>query len=300
MNDTSSSDELKIDKRRMRRSFERAAATYDHVAVLQRTVAERMAERLQFVKFTPSLMLDAGCGTGYARKLLRDRYREARLVELDIALGMLRVACGAQPWWRKLLPGGNGGVDYVCGDLDALPLQSGCVDMVWSNLTLQWCNDLDATFAGVRRVLAPNGLFMFSTLGPDTLRELRQAFGAVDGYTHVSRFQDMHDIGDALARAGFAEPVMDMEHFTLTYDDVAGLMRDLKALGAHNATQGRRHGLAGKTAWRRMESAYEQLRRDGRLPATYEVVYGHAWAPANLPDGRQVVQMPQSRKRREG
>ena len=299
MNEALPADQLRIDKQRMRRSFERAAATYDHVAVLQRTVAARMAERLQFVKFTPSLVLDAGCGTGYARKLLRDRYREARLIELDIALGMLRVARGARPWWRKLLPGDSAGVDYVCGDLDALPLPSACVDLVWSNLALQWCNDLDVTFAGVRRVLAPNGLFMFSTFGPDTLRELRQAFGAVDGYTHVSRFQDMHDIGDALARAGFAEPVMDMEHFTLTYDDVAGLMRDLKALGAHNATQGRRHGLAGKTAWRRMESAYEQLRRDGKLPATYEVVYGHAWAPASLPDGRQVVQMPLSRKRKD-
>ncbi|MFN3398431.1 MAG: malonyl-ACP O-methyltransferase BioC [Sulfurimicrobium sp.] len=296
MSDAVSADELRIDKQRVRRSFERAATTYDHVAVLQRTVAQRMAERLQFVKFTPLLLLDAGCGTGYARGLLRERYPEARLIELDIALGMLRVARRTQPWWRKLLPGTGGA--YVCGDLDALPLRSACVDMVWSNLALQWCNDLDATFAGVRRILAPNGLFMFSTLGPDTLRELRQAFGAVDGYTHVSRFLDMHDIGDALAHAGFAEPVMDMEHFTLTYDDVAGLMRDLKALGAHNATQGRRHGLAGKTAWRRMEAAYEQLRREGKLPATYEVVYGHAWAPATLPDGRQVVQMPLSRKRK--
>lgn len=296
MNDISQADALRIDKQRMRRSFDRAASTYDHVAVLQRTVADRMAERLQFVKFTPSLVLDAGCGTGYARKLLQDRYADARLIELDIALGMLHVARGARTWWKKLLPGGSAGVGHVCGDLDALPLLSGCVDMVWSNLALQWCNDLDATFAGVRRVVAPNGLFMFSTFGPDTLRELRQAFGAVDGFTHVSRFQDMHDIGDALARAGFTEPVMDMEYFTLTYDDVAGLMHDLKALGAHNATQGRRHGLAGKAAWRQMESAYGKLRKDGKLPATYEVIYGHAWAPNQLPDGRQVVQMPPSRK----
>ncbi len=280
----------RIDKRRMRRSFDRAAKTYDHVAVLQRTVAERMAERLQYVKFTPQLILDAGCGTGYGQKLLRERYKTTRLIELDIALGMLHVARGARPWWRKLLP--TGGTSYVCGDLDALPLQSGSVDLAWSNLALQWCNDLDATFAGIRRVLAPDGLFMFSTFGPDTLQELRQAFGAVDGHTHVSRFQDMHDVGDALARAGFAEPVMDMEHFTLTYDDVAGLMRDLKALGAHNATYGRGHGLSGKTAWRTMEAGYEKLRRDGRLPATYEVVYGHAWAPNQLPDGRRVVRMP--------
>lgn len=290
MSDALLAEQLQIDKRRMRRSFDRAAQTYDHVAVLQRTVAERMAERLQYVKCMPARMLDAGCGTGYGQQLLRERYKTAQLIELDIALGMLHVARGARPWWRKLLPAG--GASYVCGDLDALPLLSGSVDLVWSNLALQWCNDLDATFSGIRRVLAPDGLLMFSTFGPDTLKELRQAFGAVDGHTHVSRFQDMHDIGDALARAGFAEPVMDMEHFTLTYEDVAGLMRDLKALGAHNATRGRGHGLSGKTAWRAMEAGYEKLRRDGRLPATYEVVYGHAWAPRQLPDGRQVVRMP--------
>jgi len=288
-------DALLIDKQRMRRSFERAAASYDQAAVLQRAVAERMAERLQFVKFTPVAMLDAGCGTGYARHLLQERYKGARLLELDIALSMLQVARGARSWWRKLLSGPASNVDFVCGDLECLPLQAGSVDLVWSNLALQWCNDLDATFSGVRRVLAPNGLFMFSTFGPDTLKELRQAFGQVDGYTHVSRFADMHDIGDALMRAGFAEPVMDMEYFTLTYDSASGLMCDLKALGAHNATQGRRQGLAGKTAWRRMEAEYEKLRRDGKLPATYEVVYGHAWAPAQLPDGRQIVNLVRKR-----
>lgn len=281
----------------MRRSFDRAAASYDQAAVLQRAVADRMAERLQFVKFTPTAMLDAGCGTGYARKLLQQRYKGARLVELDIALGMLHRARGSQSWWHKLVPGQSGDVGYVCGDLEALPLRSASVDLLWSNLALQWCNDLEGTFSGVRRVLAPNGLFMFSTFGPDTLKELRQAFGQVDGYTHVSRFADMHDIGDALVRAGFATPVMDMEHFTLTYDSVSALMRDLKALGAHNATHGRRQGLAGKTAWRRMEAEYERLRRDGKLPATYEVVYGHAWAPDRLPDGRQVIQMPARPKR---
>lgn len=287
-----------IDKQRMRRSFERAAASYDAVAVLQRAVADRMAERLQFVTIEPKTVLDAGCGTGYAQHLLRRRYTSAQLVELDIALGMLQRARGERAWWRKLLPRATP-TGYLCADLEALPLRSGSVDMVWSNLALQWCNDLDATFAGVRRVLAPNGLFMFSTFGPDTLKELRQAFSQVDGYSHVSRFADMHDIGDALVRAGFATPVMDMEYFTLTYDSASGLMRDLKALGAHNATRGRRHGLAGKAAWRAMEAAYEPLRRDGKLPATYEVVYGHAWAPDRLPDadGRQEVRMPAPRRR---
>ncbi|MBZ0105766.1 MAG: malonyl-ACP O-methyltransferase BioC [Sulfuricella denitrificans] len=286
-------DAFLIDKQQVRRSFERAAKSYDQVAVLQRLVADRMAERLQFIKHRPSVILDAGCGTGYARPLLQGHYADARLISLDLALGMLHIARGERPsWWQKMLPAKSASSTYICGDLEALPLQSGSVDLLWSSLALQWCNDLDAAFSGMRRVLAPNGLLMFSTFGPDTLRELRQAFAKVDGYHHVSRFQDMHDIGDALMRAGFAEPVMDMEYFTLTYDSASGLMRDLKALGAHNATQGRRQGLAGKSAWKRMESEYEKLRQDGKLPATYEVIYGHAWAPNQLPDGRQVVQMP--------
>lgn len=293
-------DAYRIDKRQVRRSFERAAASYDQVAVLQRTVADRMAERLQLIKHQPQVVLDAGCGTGYARSLLQGHYAGARLISLDLALGMLKIARGARPsWWQKMLPPKSAAGAYVCGDLEALPLQAGSVDMLWSSLALQWCNDLDATFSGMRRVLAPNGLLMFSTFGPDTLRELRQAFGQTDGYSHVSRFQDMHDIGDALMRAGFAEPVMDMEYFTLTYDTASGLMRDLKALGAHNATQGRRQGLAGKSAWQRMEAGYDKLRQDGRLPATYEVIYGHAWAPNQLPDGRQLVPMPSPRQRRE-
>lgn len=297
-------DALAIDKRRVRSSFNRAASSYDRVAVLQRTVAERMNERLAFVKFQPAVILDGGCGTGYGQTLLKARYPSARQIGLDIAVNMLRQTRGKPAWWtrgipaswKSRLPGRRPEAALVCGDLESLPLKPACVDMIWSNLALQWCNDLDATFAGARRVLAPNGLFMFSTFGPDTLTELRQAFSRIDGHTHVSRFQDMHDVGDALMRAGFAEPVMDMERFTLTYDDVAGLMADLKALGAHNATQGRRHGLVGKNTWQRMVDGYEALRREGKLPATYEVVYGHAWAPNALPDGRQVMQMPQSRK----
>lgn len=290
-------DAYLIDKNRARRSFERAAASYDQVAVLQRAVADRMAERLQFIKHQPSVILDAGCGTGYARPILQSQYVDARLISLDFALGMLHIARGVLPWWQKMLPAKANAATYICGDLEALPLQSGSVDLLWSSLALQWCNDLDATFTGLRRVLAPNGLLMFSTFGPDTLKELRQAFSQVDGYSHLSRFLDMHDIGDALMRAGFAEPVMDMEYFTLTYETPSSLMRDLKALGAHNATQGRRPGLAGKTAWKRMEAEYEKLRSDGKLPATYEVVYGHAWAPNQLPDGRQLVQMPSPRQR---
>ncbi|PWB59760.1 MAG: malonyl-[acyl-carrier protein] O-methyltransferase BioC, partial [Nitrosomonadales bacterium] len=156
-------DAFLIDKRQVRRSFERAAASYDQVAVLQRAVADRMAERLGYIKHQPAVILDAGCGTGYARPLLQGHYAAARLVSLDLALGMLKIARGVRPWWQKMLPVKSAAGAYVCGDLEALPLQSGSVDLLWSSLALQWCNDLDAAFSGMRRVLAPKGLLMFST-----------------------------------------------------------------------------------------------------------------------------------------
>ena len=182
-----------------------------------------------------------------------------------------------------------------------MPLKSGSMDLAWSNLALQWCNDLDAAFGEMHRVLKPEGLLMFSTFGPDTLKELRQSSNSGaekgNGHTHVSRFIDMHDIGDALIRAGFSAPVMDVEYFTLTYDDALGVMRDLKDIGAHNATAGRPRGLEGRAFLKNLSTQYERFRQaDGKLPATYEVVYGHAWKPqpkVALPDGAQVIQFRQ-------
>lgn len=275
-------DQYTLDKRRVRRSFDRAAATYDRVAVLQREICDRMAERLQYIKFEPQVILDAGSGTGYGACQLRERYAKSRVIELDIAPGMLQASRSHQSAWKRLLPF-VAAEERVCADIESLPLRAGSVGMIWSNLALQWCGDLQATFAGMHGVLESGGLLMFSTFGPDTLKELRQTFGALDAHAHVNRFLDMHDIGDALVRAGFAAPVMDMETVTLTYDDLAGLMRDLKALGAHNANQGRSRGLLGKGAWQRLQQNYEALRRDGKLPATYEVVYGHAWKGEKKP-----------------
>lgn len=278
------------DKRQMRRAFERAATSYDGAAVLQREVCDRMAERLPLIKYTPKRALDAGSGTGYGAGLLRTAYPSSRVLELDIAHSMLLAARRKLGWTARVFKSPW----QICGDIERLPLGDGAVDMVWSNLALQWTNDLDAAFAEIHRVLVPEGLFMFSTLGPDTLKELRQAFSGLDGATHVNRFIDMHDIGDGLVRNGFATPVMDMEYITLTYDDVRGVMHDLKAIGAHNVTHGRPHGLMGKARWQQVVDNYERLRRNGKLPATYEVVYGHAWKPAPKPsralaDGRQVI-----------
>ena len=269
-------NEFEIDKKMMRRAFSRAAAGYDASAVLQREVCTRMLERLDYIKLKPTRLLDAGCGTGWGGRQLAEKYPDAQLISLDIAIGMLQTAQSRSSWWQKLFGGRQ---LAVCADVEALPLPPASLEMVWSNLAVQWCNDLPATFVELHRVLKTEGLLMFSTFGPDTLKELRLAFNGVDDNNHLNRFADMHDVGDMLVQAGFSEPVMDMEYMTLTYDDVRGVLQDLKAIGAHNATQGRGQGLMGKSAFNRLLENYEKLRRDGKLPATYEIVYGHAWKP---------------------
>lgn len=285
---------VQIDKRLMRRAFEHAAHSYDQAAVLQREVNQRMLERLDWVKLDPHWVLDAGAGTGVGARALANRYPQARVLGLDIAHTMLQVARDAAPWWKRSLSFLMGNLpQYAGGDISRLPLKTSSVNLLWSNLALQWCDDLPATFSEFQRVLAPGGLLMFSTFGPDTLRELRQAFSGIDGHTHVNRFVDMHDIGDQLLYAGFSTPVMDMDMMTLTYPDVTTLLRELKAIGAHNVTSGRGHGLMGKRKWQAMLQRYELLRKDGRLPATFEVVYGHAWVNEKkqiLVDGQQVIE----------
>lgn len=285
-------EELLVDKRQVRRSFEHAAATYDAAAILQHEVCTRVLERLDYIRLEPAVILDAGSGTGNALAGLAQRYPRARIIALDVALAMLARGRSRVPRWKSLLTGRSPPA-AVCGDIEQLPLTAGSIGMVWSNLALQWVHDLQHAFGEMRRVLAPGGLLMFSTFGPDTLRELRAAYAGTDRHTHVNRFIDMHDIGDMLVKAGFADPVMDMETFTLTYAEVRELMRDLKAIGAHNVTQGRPAGLSGKTLLRSVAQNYEALRRDGRLPATFEVVYGHAWKPQPRvsPSGRPVIEI---------
>jgi malonyl-CoA O-methyltransferase len=236
-----------------------------------------MLERLDYIKLQPERILDVGSGTGWGTRQLAQRYPVAQMIELDIAIAMLQVSHARSGWWQKLFGGAK--QRQICGDVEALPFASNAVKLVWSNLALQWCNDLPTTIRDLHRVLKVDGLLMFSTFGPDTLKELRQAFNGVDNHNHLNRFTDMHDIGDMLTHGGFAEPVMDMEYITLTYDDVRGVLYDLKRIGAHNVTAGRGSGLMGKNTWVRLVENYEQLRRNGKLPATYEVVYGHAWKP---------------------
>jgi malonyl-CoA O-methyltransferase len=282
-----------IDKRQLRNSFERAAMSYDQAAVLQREVGGRMLSRLDYIKHTPDVILDAGSGTGYGTRQLRLRYPDARMLAVDIAPAMHFQARPSVSWWKQLLAVRGNQTSYVCGDIEQMPLKDSCAGLVWSNLTLQWCNDINRTLAEVHRVLQAGGLFMFSTFGPDTLKELRQAFRSADNYNHINRFTDMHDIGDMLVHNGFATPVMDMEYIVLTYDSVGGVMRDLKAIGAHNVTQGRRRGLTGKISWQKAVKHYESLRIEGKLPATFEVVYGHAWRL----QPRKTILTPETRRK---
>ena len=300
-----------LDRGVVRRAFEKAADTYDAAAVLQREVGARMAERLGIIKLTPATILDAGCGTGEALGELRTRYPSARLVGLDLALNMSlaarrRSATGAaneRSLLARLLgpraPVAAPGPAIVCGDIERLPLRDGCAELVWSNLALHWIDEPPQAFQEFQRVLAVGGLLTFTTFGPDTLRELRAAFAAVDSATHINRFVDLHDLGDMLVRAGFADPVMDMEMLTLTYSSAIALMRELKAQGAHNVTAARPRGMMGRTRWGRMLDVLESFRREGRLPATFEVIYGHAWKPAArvAPDGRAIVRFQRHRAR---
>jgi len=241
------------------------------------------------MKLAPALVLDAGSGTGFAAQALARRYPRAMVVEFDIAPAMLQTARARLPRWKKWI--GRQRELFVCGDNEQLPVRTGTVGMFWSNLAFQWVNDLTRVFSECQRVLRPGGLLIFTTFGPDTLKELRQAFAGDAGRVHVNRFYDMHDIGDMLVQAGFADPVMDMEQVTLTYGDVATLMRELKAIGAHNVATGRSRGLTGRRTLEDVRRRYEKLRSDGRLPATFEVVYGHAWKPEPRlsPSGRPVI-----------
>jgi malonyl-CoA O-methyltransferase len=265
-------DPFELDVARVRHSFSEAARRYDEAAVLQKRVRDELLDRLDVLTMQPNTVVDLGAGTGHGAAALKRRYGEARVLAMDLAPGMLAEAGRRQRLFRRF--------HRIAADAAALPLREGSVDMVFSSLLLQWCNDPDRVLRECRRALRAGGVLHLATLGPDTLVELRRAWQAADPrHAHVSRFLDMHDVGDALVRAGFAEPVLDVERYTLTYADARDLMRDLKTIGAHNATAGRARGLTGRRTLARMLEAYEDERRDGKLPATYEVVFAQAWSP---------------------
>lgn len=253
----------------VRRAFERAAGHYDRNAGLQREVADELLERLAGVRIDPRLILDLGCGTGHATRTLARMYSRATVCGIDFAPSMLQQF--RRGWWPRGRP------LPVCTDLMHLPFGDASVDLLFANLSFQWIDDLPVLFTELRRVLRPDGVLMFSSFGPDTLMELRNAWASVDDGVHVNRFPDMHDVGDALLGAGLRDPVMDVDRLTRTYDDIPALMRSIKAIGAGNAAAGRQRGLTGRGIMRRLEEVYPARADDGRPQASWEVVYGHAW-----------------------
>lgn len=274
--------EQRLDREAMRRSFSAAADSYDAFAFLQREVATRMLERLDYIRAEPKVIVDLGAGTGEHTAALAKRYPRARTYGLDLAEPMLKKMRKRSRWLRPLHP--------VCADIQSLPFADNSVDLIFSSLAMQWCEALQATFTEFRRVLRPGGFVLFSTLGPDTLTELRQSWAVVDEREHVHNFIDMHIIGDAMIQAGLAEPVMDVENLTLTYKNVYDLMRELKGIGAHSVAHGRQRGLTGRKRLQAFEQAYEKFRCDGVVPASYEVVYGHAWAPINAQSAQVSIE----------
>jgi malonyl-CoA O-methyltransferase len=261
-----------IDKHQVRRHFGRAARTYEQHDALQRAVQNVLLERLDFYLEAPERVVDVGAGTGRGTALLKKRYGKAQVIAMDLALPMLRAAKQHAGWLKPF--------QRVCAEATALPLPDHSVDVLHSNLCFQWIDDLPALFGECVRVLKPGGLLAFSTFGPDTLKELRAAWASADQQPHVSRFLDMHDLGDAMIAAGLRDPVLDVDRYTLTYSEPRLLLKELQGLGATNADAARERGLTGKRHFLRMLEAYEAMRVDGRIPATWEVVTAHAWGPA--------------------
>ena len=279
-----------FDHRQVRRAFSRAAAHYDDAAALQREVGARLSESLDYYDdpsrgaAPPAVVVDLGCGPGHAALAMQQRWPKAQVLAIDLAPGMAQAAQRNAGARRGLFDFGRR-PRALCADARALPLRDASVDVLYSNLCLQWVEDLPAVFAGFRRVLKPGGLLLVSTFGPDTLFELRGAFGQADDAPHVSPFASIAQFGDAMIAAGFKDPVLDRDEFTLGHADLGALMRELRTLGATNAMRGRRRSLTGRARFARAAQAYEPLRRPageplgGLLPATWEVIYAHAWGP---------------------
>lgn len=301
-----------FDSRQVRRAFSRSAASYAAAAQLQHRVEARLLESLDYLddpalkREPPQRVLDLGCGTGSAADAMQKRWPKAQVLAMDIALPMLREARSTDsqvnasrwnmPHWATFARKPH----LACADARALPLADASVDVLFSNLCLQWVDDLDAVFAGFRRVLKPHGLLLVSTFGPDTLWELRDAFAQADERPHVSPFGDIAGFGDALVRAGFHQPVIEREVDTTHYPDLPSLMRELRAIGATNALHSRRSTLTGRARFTAAEQAYEDMRGgDGLLPATWETISAMAWAPEpGTPireDGFDLASVPVSR-----
>ena len=290
-------------KQQIRDSFNKAADSYDAAAIVQREVCSRLLERLEYIKAEPEIILDIGSGTGQGTFGLAQQYPNAAIISMDLAenmlqksrliqlekhkkQGMLKQLSKKVGQWAK---GSKSNISQVCADAEQLPFADASVDLIFSNLTIQWCYDLSHLFNEFRRVLKPGGFMLFTTFGTETLKELKVSWAAASDKVHVNNFVDMHDIGDALYNAQTENPVMDSEKIILNYPDIKQILLEIKAVGAHNQNDGRHKGLMGKTRLQAMYQAYEQFHTDAGYPVTYEVLYGHAWNPKTPVQATQAI-----------
>lgn len=255
-----------IDSAAVERRFDRAAAGFDDADFLHALTMDGLLARLQPMKVEPGIVVDLGCGTGRAIRPLAKQFRGARVIGVDRSRGMLDRCRRQRLWLTK--------ASFIRADARHLPLADNSIDVVFSNLLLPWIDDLAPLAREVSRVLRKDGLFAFSTLGPDTLGALRDAWAAIDDQPHVNRFIDMHDVGDSLARNGLRDPVLDVDRTTVTYENANGLFRDLAASGARNALSRRHKGLTGR---RRFDAMRQRLEDSGKFAVDVEIVYGHSW-----------------------
>ncbi|MBC8209819.1 MAG: malonyl-ACP O-methyltransferase BioC [Gammaproteobacteria bacterium] len=260
----------RLDKTAVKKSFNRCAGQYDSTAVLQEEVLSRLLERLDYIRVTPELILDLGCGTGAAVRPLHKRYKKSTVLALDMADEMLAITRKKYGMFKSKW--------LLNADMEQLPLKDNCVDLLFSSLALQWSNDLEQGFREFKRVGRQGGLMMFSTFGSNTLKELRDSWARVDASPRVHNFLDMHDVGDMMLAAGLSQPVVDMEEIRMEYASFSDLLSDLKSIGATNADKSRQRGLMTARKLNRLRQAYEEIAyRDNVYTATYEIVYGHAW-----------------------
>ncbi len=251
------------------KAFTQQASNYEQAAKVQHEIGQRLLERLHYLKIQPQYILDLGCGPGVFSRELALLYPKARIIGLDLATGMLCEARKKQSWRCKW--------SLVAADMNHLPFPTGFFDLIFANQVIHW-GSLEQVLRELNRVMKANACFMFTTLGPDTFKELKHSWLAADTHTHVNFFADMHDVGDILLNEYFLDPVMDMEWLTVHYTSLMHLVKTLKKQGVRNIHPSRNLGLTGKTAWRIFEEQYAQLKtNNGKYPLTYEVVYGHAW-----------------------
>lgn len=254
-------------------AFNAHASEYEHAAIVQKEIGRRLFERLDYLNMTPRYVLDLGCGTGFFSKQLKQRYPKAQIIGLDFASMMLKQAYNSQTLLKKW--------SLIQADMMKMPFPSGLFDLIFVNQAIHWANPLPDAMREISRVMKADGCLMLSTLGPDTFRELREAWATVHHYSHTNAFMDMHDLGDVLLAEQFVDPVVDMEMLTVQYDSLPKLLHALKAQGVRNVHAARNPGLTGRVAFRAFEEAMKgACTESGRFPLTYEVIYGHAWKGA--------------------